>query len=156
MLESVHRYPFQSTIFRIESAFFLDSPEKYAEYHIMDANEESTALGARLRSLRMQKGLSQRAFTKLIGINYTQYNRYENGETVPSAESLSKLAEALDVSVDYLLEGKKEAAATANLEDRELLALFEEVESFSEEEKAHIKAVIKAFVTQKKLQSIAS
>ena len=104
----------------------------------------------------MQKGLSQRAFTKLIGINYTQYNRYENGETVPSTETVTKLAEALDVSVDYLLEGRTEDAATANWEDRELLTLFAEVEKFSEEEKNHIKAVIRAFVTQKKIKSIAS
>ncbi len=145
-----------SIIFHIKCPFFLDRLENYAEYTIMDANEAENRLGERLRTLRMQKGVSQRAFTKQIGINYTQYNRYENGETIPSAESLSKLAEALDVSVDYLLEGKREDAATANWEDRELLALFEEVERFSDEEKAHIKAVIKAFVTQKKVKTIAS
>jgi len=122
----------------------------------MDAERINTGLSERLKSLRMQKGLSQRAFTKSIGLNYTQYNRYENGETVPSAESLSKLADALDVSVDYLLEGKTEDAAIANLEDRELLTLFEEIEAFTEEEKSHVKAVLKAFVVQKKVQSFAS
>ena len=109
-----------------------------------------------MRKLRMEKGLSQRAFTKLIDLNYTQYNRYENSERLPSSEILSKLSEVLEVSVDYLLEGNIENAAVANIEDKELLRLFEAVEKISTESKEHIKAVIKAFVKQDRQKEIAS
>jgi transcriptional regulator with XRE-family HTH domain len=123
---------------------------------INESDNKKKEFSDRLRKLRMEKGLSQRAFTKLIDLNYTQYNRYENAERLPSSEILSKLSEVLEVSVDYLLDGNVENAAMANIEDKELLHLFEAVEKISIESKEHIKAVIKAFVKQDRQKEIAS
>jgi transcriptional regulator with XRE-family HTH domain len=124
--------------------------------NINESDNKKKEFSDRLRKLRMEKGLSQRAFTKLIDLNYTQYNRYENAERLPSSEILSKLSEVLEVSVDYLLDGNIENAAMANIEDKELLHLFEAVEKISIESKEHIKAVIKAFVKQDRQKEIAS
>jgi transcriptional regulator with XRE-family HTH domain len=50
----------------------------------------------------MQKGLSQKAFCAFSELNPVQYNRYESKGIIPSAETLAKPADALEVSVDYL------------------------------------------------------
>jgi transcriptional regulator with XRE-family HTH domain len=118
--------------------------------------ERTAKFAERLKKLRMEKGLSQRAFSLRINLNYVQYNRYEKGETIPSTDTLSKLADALGVSVDYLLEGKEEDAATANLQDKDLLKMFEEVEKFPKNEKEEIKSVIDAYITRRKIKQIAS
>lgn len=91
----------------------------------------------------------------MIGLNYTQYNRYENGETLPAAETLSKLAEALEVSVDYLLEGKEEAAAVAKLQDQELLKIFTDIEKLPPEKKSAVKSILESVVRDTKHQQIA-
>ena len=80
---------------------------------------------------------------------------YEKGETLPSTETLAKLADALNVSVDYLYDGEEQDAAVANFSDKELLKLFQEVENFSTEEKDHVKFLITAIVKNKKYQEIS-
>jgi transcriptional regulator with XRE-family HTH domain len=105
----------------------------------------------------MQKGYSQKDLATAANLHRVQYNRYENGETTPSTDTLSKLADALGVSVDYLLEGKEEDAATANLEDRELLKMFEELEKLSKEDKAIAKEMIDSFLFKRRIrQQVAS
>ena len=47
------------------------------------------------------------------------------------------LADVLDVSVDYLLEGTTHDAARADFEDRELLKMFKEVERGTDEKKTY-------------------
>jgi DNA-binding XRE family transcriptional regulator len=60
-----------------------------------------------LKEIRMKKFmLSQTEFAKLLGINYRQYNKYENG-TVPESETMLKIAIKLDKKVEdifYLIE----------------------------------------------------
>lgn len=112
------------------------------------------AIAKRIVSLRMQKGFSQKAMAAAAGLNRVQYNKYENGAMVPSTESLSKIANVLDVTVDYLLEGREEGAAVANLSDRELITLFEEVEKFPPAYKQTVKETLRAFVTTNKVEQL--
>lgn len=110
----------------------------------------------RLKSLRMQKGLSQKQLAEIANLNRVQYNRYEKGETMPSTETISKIADVLEVSVDYLLEGKEEDAAIANFEDKDLLQLFSEVEKMPNGDKTYIKQVLTDLIKVKKFQQLAS
>ena len=68
---------------------------------------------------------------------------------------MKRLADTLDVSSDYLLNGSVEKAAKANFEDRELLRQFQEVERLPEEDKTVVKKLLDAFLIRKQLQSLA-
>ncbi len=57
----------------------------------------------RLRTIREQRGLSQRELARLCGIGETQINKYETGLSDPNVESLKLMAKELYVSTDYLL-----------------------------------------------------
>ncbi len=59
--------------------------------------------GIRLKQLRERKGLTQDELAEKIGAGTRQIPRYEAGDTVPSANAVSKMAEVLEVSADYLL-----------------------------------------------------
>ncbi len=50
-----------------------------------------------------KKGLSQAELGKMIGTSGDVVGRYERGDITPSVEVVSKIADALEVSVDYLL-----------------------------------------------------
>jgi len=52
-----------------------------------------------------------------------------------SPEILKRMASALGVTGDYLLDGTTESTTKANLEDRELLQLFEQTARLQNEDK---------------------
>ena len=56
-----------------------------------------------LRSLRKKSGLSQEELGIRLNIARQTISKWENGVSVPDAETLVKLAEILDVSVNELL-----------------------------------------------------
>ncbi|WP_323869628.1 helix-turn-helix domain-containing protein, partial [Xenorhabdus szentirmaii] len=109
----------------------------------------------RLRELRRQKGLSQSELGKLAELHYTHIGRFERGTSRPGSDTLKRLADVLDVTSDYLLEGAETEAAKARFEDRELLRQFQAVEQLPEEDKEVIKKLLDAFLTKKQLQALA-
>lgn len=61
------------------------------------------ALGERLKASRKAKKLTQHDLSKLVGINRSTYAKYETGDNEPDNDTLQKLADFFDVSIDYLL-----------------------------------------------------
>lgn len=65
-------------------------------------------VGERLKQFRELKGLSQGQIEQRTGLIRCYISRVENGHTVPSIETLEKLARALDLPLYQLLyEGNK-------------------------------------------------
>ncbi len=58
--------------------------------------------GERLTLVRKRKKLSQAQIGKLIKINGDAYGRYERNEVKPTIEMALKIAQALEVSLDFL------------------------------------------------------
>ncbi len=72
------------------------------------------SIGRALKLIRIEKGLSQGDIEKRTGLLRSYLSRVENGHTVPSLDTLGKIAAALDVSVAQLVEQPEgEAAKTA-------------------------------------------
>ena len=59
-------------------------------------------LGERLRTLRESVKLSQVKMAELLGVKQSSINRYEQGLSAPSLETLLQYADYFDVSMDYL------------------------------------------------------
>jgi transcriptional regulator with XRE-family HTH domain len=56
-------------------------------------------IGTTIRTHRLQKGLSQGDIEKKTGLLRCYLSRVENGHTVPSLDTLSKIALALDMPI---------------------------------------------------------
>jgi len=56
-------------------------------------------IGTTIRAFRLQKGLSQGDIEKKTGLLRCYLSRVENGHTVPSLDTLSKIAQALDLPI---------------------------------------------------------
>jgi transcriptional regulator with XRE-family HTH domain len=80
-------------------------------------------IGARLKRLRVQRGLSQRDLSS-PGVSYAYISRIEAGARTPSVKALRKLAQKLGVSVEYVETGRD----LREVDDRELRLADAELE----------------------------
>ena len=82
-----------------------------------------------LRRLRREKGISMKELGKKIGVAESTISQYETGKREPDFETLLKLGEFFNVSVDYLLRGEqyheKTPALTAK-DERDISKKLEE------------------------------
>ena len=60
-------------------------------------------IGEKIRRLRLTKGLSQKDLAKYVGVTYQQIQNYEKGKSKIPVDRLIRIAEALEVSLDYFL-----------------------------------------------------
>jgi transcriptional regulator with XRE-family HTH domain len=67
--------------------------------------------GQRIRTLRVKKGLSQKVFAEMVGMRGATLSRYENDKRLYQCDTLIKIADALDTSIDYLL-GRTDISAS--------------------------------------------
>jgi len=100
--------------------------------------------GTRLTTLRKQKKLLQADVASKIGIARATYGAYEQGTRQPDFETLEKIADFFEVSVDYLLgrtenlyltpEEKDEAEFQSFVNDPELGIWYKELPKSDEDE----------------------
>lgn len=58
----------------------------------------------RLKELRKKRGISQLRLAMDLGMNQNSISRYESGEREADYQTLIRLADYFNVSIDYLLE----------------------------------------------------
>ena len=80
----------------------------------------------RLRSTRDAKSLSQAEMAERTGLQPSAISHFETGRRTPSFDNLRRLADALSVSVDYLL-GREDQAKTAGPKVQELFRHLEKM-----------------------------
>ncbi len=97
-------------------------------------------LGEHILILRKKHNLSQAALGKLVDTSGDIIGRYERDIMTPSIEVIMKIADALHVSIDFLV-GK----TTLEL-DTNVLKRVEEVSKLNGEEKEKIFMVIDALI----------
>jgi transcriptional regulator with XRE-family HTH domain len=76
-------------------------------------------IGTRLRKLREERKLSQGDIEKRTGLLRCYISRVENGHTVPSLETLERLASALEIPLYQLFHEGDDMPPLANLSKRE-------------------------------------
>lgn len=86
------------------------------------SNGRPMKIGTTIRGYRLQKGLSQGDIEKRTGLLRCYLSRVENGHTVPSLDTLAKIAQALDVPLAQFFadDSLGREMNTAKLSDDEL------------------------------------
>ena len=103
----------------------------------------------KLSMARKQKKIRQADLGKLVGTSGDIIGKYERGENMPSIEVATKIADALDVTLDYLVkDGEYEKI------DKATLKMLKDIQELPEESKQHVFALLDAFIKQSKLKSI--
>jgi len=106
-------------------------------------------LGQQISKLRKQKKLSQNDLGKKVGTSGDIIGRYERDEVKPSIEVASKIADVLEVSLDFLI-GKLDMEV-----DNKLLKRIIDLQQMNAEDREHILYTLDALIKSVKLKSIA-
>lgn len=69
----------------------------------------------RLRDLRLKKGMKSKDIAQLVGISEHTYISYESRGSQPPYDVLCKIADVFDMSVDYLIRGKRKNQQFENI-----------------------------------------
>ena len=110
------------------------------------------SLADRLKNMRKEKNLSQQELAKISNVHYSNIGRYERGGAKPSAEVLNRIAQALDTSPDYLINGTLQDKAESSITDNELLIMFKKVEKLPADKKRLVKEFLGSFLFKDNIQ----
>jgi transcriptional regulator with XRE-family HTH domain len=105
--------------------------------------------GERITYGRKQKKLTQNDLVKTVGTSGVIIGKYERNEIKPSIDTAAKIAEALNVTIDYLVKD----AEYQNIDDATLKRM-QNIEKLTPEDKSHVYAMLDAFFAKSKLQSL--
>ncbi|MFP5204249.1 MAG: helix-turn-helix domain-containing protein [Acidobacteriota bacterium] len=109
-------------------------------------------IGTTIRAFRLQKGLSQGDIEKKTGLLRCYLSRVENGHTVPSLDTLAKIAQALDLPIAQFFaeDAVGRQLNTQKLTDEELRFLTQirrYSSNLNESDRKLLLAMVKKFAT---------
>src|SRR5436190_103508 len=92
----------------------------------------SMNIGVTIRGFRLQKGMSQGDIEKRTGLLRCYLSRVENGHTVPSIETLQKIAGALDLPLSQMFDEQPSAREVPGLSlDEDEIRFLTQVQRYS-------------------------
>lgn len=91
-------------------------------------------ISERIKNLRVNLKMTQTQLAKNAGLTSAAISQFEAGTRKPSFDALSKLANAFNVSTDFLLGKKEEDQNEIQIAD-EYIEMIRNIMNFSEENK---------------------
>ncbi|MFW6378130.1 MAG: helix-turn-helix domain-containing protein, partial [Bacillota bacterium] len=79
-----------------------------------------TNFGSQLKKLRKANKITQKDLAQALGLAQTTIANYENGSRFPNQETLVKLANHFDVTLDYLIKNEMNQPASIGKIEQEL------------------------------------
>jgi len=122
----------------------------FAYHLILMIYLELMLFGTRLLNTRKKKKMSQDELAKTIGVHAPVIGRYERDEVKPSIETATKIAKALEVSLDYLT-GLSDLELEQNIVDTII-----NIQELNTKDKEHIFTTINALVRDAKARNTYS
>lgn len=90
---------------------------------------------------RKEKGLSREDLASKIGTSGPIIGRYERGDMMPSVEIATNIADALDVSLDFLV-GK----SSLTVKDASMLERLEDIAALPKQKRIELFNVLDAYI----------
>ncbi len=100
--------------------------------------------GKRLGEVRKDKKMSQDDIAKKLDVHGAVIGRYERDEVKPSIDIATQIADALEVSLDYLV------GSTDLLLDKSIIKRIQEIQKLEKKEKEHLFLTIDALLRDAK------
>lgn len=136
------------------------TPVKLAEWaqqhQLPDTQGLPVPLGDRLRTLRKERGWNQDDLAQAIGAaGAHQISRYEAGKITPNTDTIIRIAETFNISIDHLLiEGSPRRplhTPTTGIDNR-----LEAIAQLSDEDTTALNNIIDALTTRTRLRLITN
>ena len=124
---------------------------KVSRFNLPPVNFGGETLGQRIARIRKERGFTQVELADRIGIIQTIISAVESDDRKLSAEMAVRFAQALDVTMDDLLQ--TEGPKTARKPSRKVLRRLELIESLPDRQQATLLRTIDTFLEAAALKS---
>lgn len=104
-----------------------------------------------ITQLRDKSGFSQSELADKSGVSRVMIGKYERGEAIPSIDAAKKIADALEVSLDYLVGNTSQTAF-----DKRTLERIEALENLEENKKQTLYDLIDTYIRDSKTRKAYS
>jgi transcriptional regulator with XRE-family HTH domain len=104
-------------------------------------------ISKRIAEIRKEKNLSQTDLANASEVSREMIGKYERGDASPSIDAAKKIADALEVSLDYLVGEGTNAAF-----DKATVKRMQDIQKLSSQEKEHVYAMLDAFLLKASIQ----
>lgn len=112
-------------------------------------------IGGRLRTARVEKGMTQADVANAMNIAQSQYGKVETGKVIPSLKTLIKAAEVLGTNLNKLVYGSDNfTGVEINLKDKDLIERVNIISQLSEEDRSLAIQLLDLIAAKKTLKDI--
>lgn len=94
-----------------------------------------------VKQLRIKNGVTQQQLADVMSVTATGVSYWESGKAVPSYETLQKLADYFNVSLDTLMGNESDKN-----DDDDFMILFRKAEQVDEDDKEKLKDILKSTI----------
>ncbi len=107
------------------------------------------SFGQRIIQVRKEKNISQEELAKKLQATATTIGRYERDEVKPSIDVAVRIAEALEVSLDYLT-----GVSKSELKDKKMIERINSLISLPDKDREHILYAIDGLIKSAKIKML--
>ena len=93
--------------YHVNPSFFTGEMDIDEAVIVVSPEEEMKQVGKRLKQARLDKGLTLKELSDLVGLSDSQLCLIENGTNKLAEKRAANIGEALEVGVEWLLHGKE-------------------------------------------------
>ncbi len=111
------------------------------------------ALGDNIRKTRKTRGWSQRVLAEKIDSDTSYINRIETGKLNPSITALTKIADALEQTLDQLVKNS-EGEPEVHIRDKSLFERMRLVDSLDEDDRNVLIHMIDTMLTKQRMKEL--
>lgn len=112
-----------------------------------------TNFAQRLRDLRSARKLTQTRLAELLQVSPRVYSRWETGDVTPHFDTIVRIAELLEVSLDEIA-GRKESQSPPKIRNHELHRLYQKVDLLSDDDQKALLAVLDSLVKRSHISRV--
>ena len=116
-------------------------------------SEKSRDFPKKLKILRTERNWSQEQFARKIGVSSQRISKYERGLISPTMEVITKMAETLETSLDYLLLNDT-GDAKSKIKNRVLREKLDEIDSLPVKDQDILIDILDAYIKRSRFESL--
>jgi len=120
---------------------------------IFPADWHMEKFAERLKQLRSARKMTQTRLAQLLEVSPRVYNRWENGIATPHLDTVVRIADILNVTLDELA-GRKDTNGEADIHNPELHRLYKKVDQLSDEDQKALLVVLDSLVKRSRMRRV--